>query len=100
MATLCRQLLPFTGQDGLITRHARYAMISPTRRPSCLRLLASSFCHGAVIARTSLTAAKDYSAGSGSGFVTGGAFSGDLLGGAGSTGSAVGDTGSSKGTTV
>jgi hypothetical protein len=41
-----------------------------------------------------------YSAGCGSGLVTGGAFWGDLLGGGGLTGSAVGDTGSSRGMTV
>jgi hypothetical protein len=41
-----------------------------------------------------------YSAGCGSGLVTGGAFCGDLLGGGGLTGSAVGDTGSSRGMTV
>jgi hypothetical protein len=39
-------------------------------------------------------------AGCGSGLVTGGALSGDLLGGGGTTGSEVGDTGSSSGTTV
>jgi hypothetical protein len=41
-----------------------------------------------------------YSAGCGSGFVTGGALWGNLLGGGGLTGSAVGETGSSRGMTV
>jgi len=41
-----------------------------------------------------------YFAGSGSGFVTGAGLLGALLGGGGTTGSAVGDTGSSSGTTV
>ncbi len=41
-----------------------------------------------------------YSTGSGSGLVTGGAMSGNLLGGGGVTGSAVGDTGSFSGITV
>jgi len=41
-----------------------------------------------------------YSAGCGSGAVTGDERPGDLLGGGGITGSEVGDTGSSSGTTV
>jgi hypothetical protein len=41
-----------------------------------------------------------YRTGSGAGWVTGGAFSGDFSGGGGLTGSAVGDTGSSRGMTV
>jgi len=40
---LCRRSSPFRSQPRLITRHARYAMISPTRKPTCLRCLAIRF---------------------------------------------------------
>src|SRR6266699_4739427 len=40
MATLCRR--SSSHQLGSITRHARYAIISPARMPSCLSLLAIS----------------------------------------------------------
>src|SRR6266516_3374548 len=46
------------------------------------------------------SSALAYSAGCGSGLVTGGDFSGDLLGCGGATRSGVGETGSSSGTTV
>jgi hypothetical protein len=44
--------------------------------------------------------ARRYFTGCGSGLVTGAGLAGTLLGGGGMTGSAVGDTGSSSGTTV
>jgi len=42
IATLCRRSSLLSNQGKTMTRHARYAMISPTRTPSCLRFLASS----------------------------------------------------------
>ncbi len=75
-------------------------MISPTRSPSCLRCLASSFFRLLVtnsVAMADLTELVRYRTGSGSGLVTG-VLSGDV--GVGPIGSWVGDTGSSRGMTV
>src|SRR6266700_5399101 len=71
-------------------------MISPTRTPACLRCFAIRFSLALMI----VCGHHRYFAGCGSGLVTSGAFSGNLLGGGGLTGSRVGDTGSSRGMTV
>src|SRR6266516_4794793 len=46
MWTLWRWSSPFRNQPGLITRQARYAMISPALMPSCLSLAARSSSFG------------------------------------------------------
>src|SRR5260370_4614348 len=99
MNTPRRRSSPLRNHPGLITPHARYAMISPTRTPSCLSVLASSLLFEFTI-------------------VFGGTISAPLLhglglrlnnrwgavrrltGGGGVTGFGVGDTGSSSGMIV
>src|SRR6266702_564173 len=103
MSTLCRRSSPLRNQARSITRHAPKAMISPTRIPFCLSVVARWFRFALVVMYTLATGdylGCTYRTGSGSCWVTGGAFSGDLLGGSGLTGSAVGNTGSPRGMTV
>src|SRR5262249_58571955 len=78
-------------------RNARYAMISPTRMPSCLSVLAASLS-GLTTMAAPLAAL--YGTGCDSGFVTGEVGLGTLFGGGGVAGSFVGATGSSSGMTV